>query len=168
MGISRNNILALLTILGLCMGACPVFGQHTSPKPAYRGHHNQRPVSYRVPYRVAQNYFVKNTYEPGMLRNPKVATRAEFDLYFGAATVMGNDGKPSAIDFSKEYVIAVIPEASDRNFTLKPVSLRKSRGTITLKYQFRLGDQQSFTSQPLLLLIVNRKYSGRLRTVKIA
>lgn len=59
-----------------------------------------------VDYTVANGYFVRND-------APKdipaiISTRPEFESVFGMATVMGPDGRPTAIDFSKQCVVPVI------------------------------------------------------------
>ena len=59
-----------------------------------------------IPFIVTKNYFTKNTVKRGGLENPKIETKENFDGIFGAATTM--NGKPSEINFSKQYVIAVV------------------------------------------------------------
>ncbi|MCX6316940.1 MAG: hypothetical protein NTW29_06600 [Bacteroidetes bacterium] len=120
-----------------------------------------------IPFTVAKNYFVSNTFQQGMLTNPAIYSQAEFDAIFGAATVKGKNGAPTAIDFSKQYVIAVIPPATDKAPTLKAVSLTKSGDIITLKYSYKEGAKLTYTSQPYLLLVVDAKYKGTVRTLKI-
>ena len=38
---------------------------------------------------------------------PKITTEEEFNKLFGMATIMGKDGKPTAIDFTKQFVLGV-------------------------------------------------------------
>jgi hypothetical protein len=56
-----------------------------------------------IPYAVAQNYFVKNTVDA--IANPKIETEEVFNSYFGSATTMGKNGKPTAIDFQKNMLL---------------------------------------------------------------
>jgi len=119
-----------------------------------------------VPYTVAKNYFVKNTFQQGMLQSPKIESQETFDQYFGAAAFMGKDGKPTPIDFANQYVIVVIPPATDHSFKLSAKTLRQSGKTITLSYSYKLGKEQSSTSQPCLVLVVDKKYKGTVKTVR--
>ena len=119
-----------------------------------------------VPYTEAKNYFVKNTYAVGSLKNPKITTREDFEHIFGTATKMGTDGFPSPIDFSKQYVIAIIPNSSFKQTTLTVNSLVKDNREIKLYYKQEEGIQQTFESQPGLLLIVDNFHDGIVKLYK--
>jgi hypothetical protein len=121
----------------------------------------------KVPFTIANRYFVKNDFQQGMLANPAIYSREEFEKIFGMATVMGKNGTPTPIDFSKQYVIAVIPPATENSVTLKAVSLLKTGSNITLTYSYKEGKKLTYTSQSFLLLIVNAKYKGTVNTIKI-
>jgi hypothetical protein len=41
-------------------------------------------------------------------QNPVVTSQEAFDSLYHAAAVMGKDGAPTAIDFSKQFVIGVV------------------------------------------------------------
>jgi hypothetical protein len=108
-----------------------------------------------IPYVIAQNYFVKNTVNT--ILNPKIDTEEVFNSYFGMATTMGENGKPTKIDFDKEYVIAVVLPKTDIATTILPVSLKKgSNNSLVFEYKIELNDKQSYTSRPLLLVVVDK------------
>ncbi|WP_257668837.1 hypothetical protein [Parapedobacter tibetensis] len=116
-----------------------------------------------VPHTVASGYFVKNTYQDGQLKNPKITTRETFEAYFGMAATMDGNGMPTPIDFDAQYVIAVIGPESDRIPELEVVSLTQESDSITLEY--RLNEKQepaSFTSKPVLLLVVDKTHEGEV------
>ncbi len=119
-----------------------------------------------IPYTIAKNYFVKNTYVQGALKNPKIESEMVFNDLFGAAAYIGADGKPTTIDFSKEYVIAVIPGATSNAFTLTPISLQKKGVNILFSYSYTEGEKLTYSSQPLLLVVVDKKYTGAVKLVK--
>ena len=52
-----------------------------------------------VPFEVAKNYFFKNNQV--IPEYPKIVSEEEFNKLFGMATTMGEDGKPTAIDFTR-------------------------------------------------------------------
>jgi len=117
-----------------------------------------------VPFLVAKNYFVKNTVSQGSLENPKVETKENFDLLFGAATTM--NGKPTEIDFSKQYILAVIGDETNVATEISPISLQKNdKNEIILTYRLNKGSEQSFKIRPLLIVIVDKTHEGTV-TVK--
>lgn len=119
-----------------------------------------------VPYREAKNYFVKNNIDAA-IDNPKFENQQEFDQVFGMATTMGEKGKPTAIDFSKEFVVAQIEDPSTQKVELKPVSIRKNANILEIKYRKIVGGNQSYTSQPAMMLIIDNKYNGDINFVEI-
>jgi hypothetical protein len=110
-----------------------------------------------VAYTVAQNYFVLNSVAQGGLAKPKIETKAEFDKYFGMAPVMGNNGKPTVIDFAKQFVIAVILDDTDLNTEILSVSLLKNaKKQLVFTYSVKVGAKQSFTIRPALIIVVDK------------
>lgn len=63
------------------------------------------------------------------------------------ATTMGENGKPTPVDFSKEFVIAQIEDPSNQSVELKPVSIRKNANILEVKYRKLVGENQSYTTQ---------------------
>ena len=63
-------------------------------------------ASNEVAFEVAKNYFFKNDQE--IPASPKITTAEEFGKLFGMATTMGKDGKPTEIDFTKQFVLAIV------------------------------------------------------------
>lgn len=115
-----------------------------------------------VPYEAAKNYFVKNTVanEAATL---KITTQEDFDKYFGAAASMGPDGKPTPIDFSKQYVIAVVGLNTDKPVTAEPVSLTKDGDKLVFSYKWEEGaDAQTFTARHSILVLVDNQYQGEV------
>ncbi len=119
-----------------------------------------------VPYKEAKNYFVKNNIE-AELDSPKFETQEEFDKVFGMATTMGENGKPTSIDFSKEFVVAQIEAPSTQRIELNPVSIKKNANILEIKYRKIAGVNQSYTSQTAMILIINRKYEGDINLEEV-
>lgn len=114
----------------------------------------------KVEYLVAAPYFVKNGVEDGD-KTVKITSQAEFDEFFGPAATMGEGGMPTPIDFSSQFVIAVINRISDRTVEIMPVSLTQKGKDLILEYMVksepRGGD---FLSRAALILIVDGSYAG--------
>lgn len=117
----------------------------------------------KVPYQVAQRYFVKNTVEDGMFFYPKITTQEAFDDLFGMATVMGKNGAPTPIDFSKQYVIAVVDGITNATVELTAKSLIQNNDAITLTYnRTEVGKSASASFRHCLILVVDKKYKGNV------
>lgn len=118
-----------------------------------------------IPYLIAQNYFVKNTVVS--IPNPKIETKAEFDSYFGAAATMNENGKPTTIDFSKQYVIAIVLPITDTETSIMPLSLIKVKeASMVFEYKTTLGSKLSYTIRPFLIVLVDKKYHGKVSLKK--
>ena len=119
-----------------------------------------------VPFREAKNYFVKNNIDTA-IDNQKFETQQEFDQVFGMATTMGENGKPTPINFSKEFVVTQIENPSMKSVFLKPISIRKNSNILEVKYRKIIGENQSYTTQTSMILIIDRKYEGDVNFVEV-
>lgn len=119
-----------------------------------------------IPYAVVRGYFVKNDADLNLLKDGKITSEKDFSALFGAATVMGEDGKPTVIDFTKQYVIAVVADQTDSAVVLNPLKLEKSGDNLTFTYEYKVGEKQSYTIKPLLIVVVDSKYEGNLQIKK--
>ncbi len=110
-----------------------------------------------IPYREADNYFFRN--DAPMPTNPKINTQEEFDALFGMATVMGDDGRPTAIDFNRQFVIAVVHPVTKKDVELDDERLLDDGQTLTFEYSVdRDNEVLGYEIQPILLIIVDRQY----------
>ncbi|WP_308376607.1 hypothetical protein [Prevotella corporis] len=108
-----------------------------------------------VDYELAHNYFVINPRLPSTL---KITSQSEFDHYFGLAAVMGKNGEPTPIDFTRQFVITKVLPESNRAVGLTPVNLNRSDGQLVLSYRVERGKQRQWVSQPFFIIIVDKKY----------
>jgi hypothetical protein len=109
-----------------------------------------------IPFEEVSNYFFRNDAE--IPENPVIDSAEQFDALFGAAAFMGKGGQVTPVDFDKEFVIAVVNPVTDCSTELAPESLRKVDGELVFSYNETIGEQQSWTMQPILLVKVDRKY----------
>ena len=117
-----------------------------------------------VPYSELDHYFFKNG--QAVPDNPKIDTEEAFASLFGMAPVMGEGGKPTPVDFGKEFVIAVVYPVTEYHTELDPESLRLENGELVFTCDETVGEKQSWSMQPVLLVKVSRKYETE--TVRIA
>ena len=108
----------------------------------------------QLDYTEAHGYFVRND-APAAPAN-LYSSQAAFDSIFGCAAVMGKDGMPTEIDFSRQSVIAVIGNETNCPTKYIPSSLTQQSDTLCLKYQVEEADSTSYTMKPLLLLVVDK------------
>ncbi|SBV90363.1 hypothetical protein [uncultured Dysgonomonas sp.] len=164
---TKRNVI-LLTIAGFSFIAC----QNTQ-KPEKENTLKQavKPTgsvlnAKDVDFTLAKNYFVNNTVTK--LENPKIETQEQFDEIFGTAAHMGNDGKPTVIDFSKQNVLAVVLPETDRQTEIYPVSLQKDeKGEILLTYEVKVGQKQTYTIRPNFAVIIDKSEKGNIRLNEI-
>jgi len=115
-----------------------------------------------VSYETGKGYFVKNTIEDKDL-TLKITTQADFDKYFGTATVMGERGKPTVIDFSKQFVLAVIAESSSKEKNITMPDIKSKDNGLHISYKIEEGIEQTFVSRPVLLLLIDNAYNGDVK-----
>lgn len=114
-----------------------------------------------IQFQIAKNYFVKNTIDS--IANPLIETQATFDSIFGMATVMGEEGKPTAIDFSKQSVIGVMFPETEYITNIVPVKLSKNNeGKLIFSYAIDQGKQTTSTMVASCLLIINKEAVGEV------
>lgn len=118
-----------------------------------------------VPYTVANGYALRSCVSD--ISYPVISSEAEFrGLFCDADTAVCNGH--TAIDFSRNYVIVVTLPAVEVETVISPVSLqRDADNVLTLKYRVKRGEGSVPETHPTLLLIVDRKYVGEVRTAQV-
>lgn len=117
---------------------------------------SSKKVGGTVPYVVADHYFFRN--DAQIPADARIATQEQFDSLFGMAPVMGEGGLPTAIDFSRQFVIAVVKPETQYDTTLQPLLLKDDGRILTLGYKTKVGSKMSYSTQPCMILVVDRKY----------
>ncbi len=119
-----------------------------------------------IPFKQAKNYFVKNNVETA-IGNPKFETQQEFDHIFGMATTMGDNGRPTPIDFSKEFAVAQVENPSFQSVFLEPISIRRNGKILEIKFRKVIGKTLSYSAQTSMILIIDRKYEGEVNFIEV-
>ena len=113
-----------------------------------------------VSFEVAKNYFFKNGKDI-LPANPKITTEEEFSKLFGMATTMSKDGKPTPIDFGKQFVLAVVLPVTDFETEINPVKVEEKGDSLFYSYEVKIGEKQSFSIQPISIIILDKKYEDK-------
>ena len=121
------------------------------------GDHN---AAEEVAFEVAKNYFFKN--DQTIPASPKITTEEEFSKLFGMATTMGEDGKPTEIDFTKQFVLAIVLPVTDIATEITSVKLEAKGDSLFYTYDVKTGEKQSFTIQPVSIIILDRKFENKV------
>jgi len=163
----KRKIGLIAIITAIVFGSCNSMSKTADKvQPDSSGSTTPVAAAQDVPYTIAQHYFVNNTYHDGDLVNPKISSQEEFDKLFGPAAVMGKNGPPTNIDFSKQYVIAVIGKLTDRGTSITISSLKQKGNVISLTYKLNEGEKGMSIIRPAILIIVDQKYQGEVKLVE--
>lgn len=112
-----------------------------------------------VNYTIAKNYFIKNNAQ--LPESHKITDQETFNQIFGMATTMGENGKPTQIDFEKQFVIAVETGPVQKETTLIPGFLiNHYDGQLVFHYAVKEGEDISYTIRPVLIIIVDKTYEN--------
>lgn len=109
-------------------------------------------------YKVAEKYFVKNDQTVNTPTEKVITNQEEFDKIFGAAAHMGKNGTPTAIDFSKEQVIAIMLPVTNIYTKIHPINLIITKiKDAEFYYKIEYGEKLNFNIKPLALIVVSKK-----------
>ncbi|MBR5656179.1 MAG: hypothetical protein IKW98_05790 [Prevotella sp.] len=112
-----------------------------------------------VAFEVARNYFFKNNQQ--IPASPKITSAEAFNQLFGMATTMGEDGKPTAIDFTKQFVLAVVLPVTNLATEINPVKVEARGDSLFYTYDVTTGEIQSYNIQPLSIIILDKQYEDK-------
>ena len=110
-----------------------------------------------VAFEVARNYFFQHGQD--IPASPKITSEEDFGRLFGMAAVMGKDGQPTAIDFSRQFVLALVLPVTDRDTEVTPLKVERRGNTLYYIYKVRTGARQSFSIQPMSIIILGREHA---------
>lgn len=116
-----------------------------------------------IDYQIAKNYFINNSVPEGNIVC-KITDENEFNKYFGMATTMSKDGRPTAIDFSKKLVVAILTESSSSltEIAVEKVFLNKA-GKLQLNYNLKFDNAPTaMTMRVPQILIIDKKFDKEL------
>ena len=109
-----------------------------------------------VTFEVAKNYFFKNDQQ--IPASPKITSEEEFNKLFGMATVMGEDGKPTSIDFTKQFALAIVLPVTDTATEITPVKVEAKSDSLFYTYEVKTGEKQTYSIQPVSIIILDKQY----------
>lgn len=158
----KYKIIISAIIISFLFVTCKTNGSKSENKEKSK---NMTVSKKEIPFNVANNYYVKNNIDKDFM-TLTIFTQEDFDKYFGMAATMGENGKPTTINFSEEYVIAIIGEESDFTTVITPESLFQNGNAIDFTYVIREEKKETYKSRTPLILIVNKEYKGDINFIQ--
>jgi len=113
-----------------------------------------------VPFKIAKNYFFKNGND-AQLKDPKITSEKTFHDLFGMATTMGPDGKPTDIDFNKQFVLAIVLPLTDKATEIFPIKVEEDGNSLYYTYEVTTGEKLSYIIQPVSIIILDKRYKNQ-------
>lgn len=162
----RKNILVLV-IIAITLGSCNTAkNEKVDNKDELEV--NEQAKTEDIPYTLAKGYYVLNTVKNEKVESLRITSADHFDRFFGMAAVMGEDGKPTAIDFKKSFVLALVGQPSEKDTSFDIDKLTENGDALELIYTIKQVDEvRSFTTHPCVILVVDKKYEKDVRFLPI-
>ena len=73
---------------------------------------------------------------------------------------MGKDGQPTAIDFDKQFVLAIVLPVTDMSTQIMPLKVEAKSNKLFYYYEVKAGEQLSFSIQPVSIIILDKQYEN--------
>jgi hypothetical protein len=78
----------------------------------------------------------------------------DFNYYFGPAAIMG--GKPTDINWGKQFVIAILLPETNKPTMVTPMEVKQSPGNVIFRFQVNKGRKTSYKLIPFAAVALNR------------
>lgn len=116
--------------------------------------------SNEVAFSVAKNYFFKNN-PKGLPESPKITSEEAFNELFGMATTMGENGKPTVIDFTQQFVLAIVLPATDIDTEINPVKVEEKGDSLFYAFEVKKGEKLTYNVKPISIIILDKEYEDK-------
>ena len=117
-------------------------------------------ASNEVAFEIAKNYFYKNN-PKGLPASPKITSEKVFNELFGMATTMGENGKPTEIDFTKQFVLAIVLPTTNIETEVNPVKVEEKGDSLFYAFEVKKGEKQTYSIKPISIIILDKKYENK-------
>ena len=107
-----------------------------------------------VKYEWLQNYYVRNDVECSKPQHLVIDNEKDFNAYFGPAAIMG--GKPTDINWKKQFVIAILLPETNKPTMVTPMEVKQSPGNVIFWFQVNKGRKTSYTLVPFAAVALNK------------
>ena len=143
----RLTILMALGALLLVCSNCSLFNKMNMAE-------NVNKTASPINFTTLNNYFVRNDVDCSKLQRLILDNQADFEGFFGEAAHMG--GRPTAVNWKTQYVLAVILPETGRETSIKPIAVKQDGSQVVLSYEVKRGDKVSYTMVPFTAVAVDK------------
>lgn len=130
----------IVALMALGFTACSV-GQHST---------SSSTKGKDISYSIGRNYFANTS----STNKTVLHSQREFNKLFSPAAVMGKDGEPTKINFSREMVIPFILPETNRDTEIKVQSVQKIGKELRVSFRVIRGEERSYTIRPMTFIIL--------------
>jgi len=106
-------------------------------------------------FSVASGYFVRNDFSSEGLTLVTIDSKEKLEEVFGYATVMGEEGRATPVNFENQFALAAVYSATDLDVRMEPKFLVVEKDTLNVSIEMIMGQKNSYQSRPFALLIVD-------------
>lgn len=107
-----------------------------------------------IPYRVLENYYVRNTIDCSKVQRMIFDNQRDFDAFFGPAALMGS--RPTSVDWNKQYVAAVVLPETNKPTMVTPIEVKGNRNAVIINYQVNRGHKTGYTLVPFAAVALDK------------
>ena len=117
-----------------------------------------------IPYTTLENYFVRNDVDCSKEQRLTFYNKQDFEGYFGMAAYMG--GRPTEINWNKQYVVALVLPETNRETSIEPVNVKVGDNQyLVFSYHIKKGDKMSHKIVPFTAVAIDKPASDMQMTV---
>ena len=77
------------------------------------------------------------------------------------ATTMGENGKATEIDFTKQLVLAIVLPVTDLATEIKPVKVEENGDSLLYTYKVTTGEKLAYSVRPISIVLLDKRYENR-------
>lgn len=152
----------LIYLIFLIMSSCSS-GKYN--KINERKSENKNKQESEIKFQIIENYFIRN--DAKIVDFIKIESPEKFNQIFGVARTMSNFSKLRDIDFTKEYIIAMMLPETHYETNIYPVSVKKNdENKIILTFNYKIKEKRQFTVIPFFAIVIDRINNSEFVFVK--
>ena len=117
-------------------------------------------VATPISFTTLENYFVRNDVDCSKQQRLIINNKADFEKYFGMAATMG--GKPTEVNWNKQFVIALVMPETKRATAIYPVAVKTTdNDVLVFSYKVKKGDRMSHNMVPFTAVAVDKPANAK-------
>lgn len=121
-------------------------------------------VATPIHYTTLENYYVRNDVDFSKQRRLIFDNEQDFESFFGKAATMG--GLPTAVNWNKQYVVAIVLPETKRATAIEPVSVKVANDNVMVfSYHVKKGDKMAHSMVPFTAVAIEKPASATKMTV---